>query len=805
MSKRLQQLTPTLILVVGTTIDRMYKENKELTLREIALILSPTIPTVLPILMGMLTDAWEAAWEAAKQTENLQALLQASSALLAPLWAMAVVWWVALFGPSPSDPTDAGAGAAGVKGGGHSETIEVEASLAFVRALVAYLTDPKHQASYQVQANKTVIQVGDADSYGGRGGGSSSGNRTTQTQEWTQVYIPYQNITILVDSLTLTFAKHNGAFQLCGAARSEAEAAAPVVDYPSVTSLTDLIPNPDLVAVMEQLRTSVSSKLMVNIGSMTLGTIEQKLYHDIATKCPKLKFQTFMIDLAIFRHLFHAEFGTTSMPAVHLYRMMLMSSVHKKQLNLFGHIFDATHDTTTLLTAPVERNSTVLERILDTLVLSEQQLRVFARDQVILRARTVWIQEFHKRDDSREDGAGDAANKDKNKDKNADSRRILSFHVASKDADAAKAQATFLDFVDVLQRSAPPAPVAAKVKIYDLKVTQEEKRYSDSNPEYQPYLEKKEMLSKMPQDAAATMLALADFARQTPPPEKLTRYSYESNVHATEVNEKYKSFDTLYLRERDVRALQNILHKFKNNRDLYEEYGLPNKLGILISGLPGTGKTTTIHAIASFLQKPIYYVHLNTVRTNEELQLIFDYVVLRSQEGGIIVFEDVDAMTTVVHDRARTGHAAATGGEGEGEKMTLEYLLNLLQGSLTRDGTIFIATTNHKEVLDPAFCREGRFDVQIDMKACDHYQVRRIYQKFVHRPICPEVLARIPEDVYTPAQLIFHLIQHIDSEEPCAEIMQRFLTKARSDERALPKSRSAESAGAADAGSVLAS
>lgn len=772
MSKRLQQLTPTLILVVGTTIDRMYKENKELTLREIALILSPTIPTVLPILMGMLTDAWEAAWEAAKQTENLQALLQASSALLAPLWAMAVVWWVALFGPSPSDPTDAGA--AGVKKGGHSETIEVEASLAFVRALVAYLTDPKHQASYQVQANKTVIQVGDADSYGGRGGGSSSGNRTTQTQEWTQVYIPYQDITILVDSLTLTFAKHNGAFQLCGAARSEVEAAVPGVDYPSVTSLADLIPNPDLAAVMEQLRTSVSSKLM-NIG-MAFDTLEYKMYYIIATKCPKLRIPTFMVDLAIFRHLYlnHAKSEKMSMPAVHLYRLMLVSSVHKKQLNLFGHLFEADlPDTNTLLTAPVDsHNTTLLGNILDKLVLSEQQLSVLDRDQVILRAKTVWMQEFHKRD-SREDGAGDATNKDKH----ADGRRILSFHVASKDADAAKAQATFLDFVDVLQRSAPPAPVAAKVKIYDLKVTQEETRYSDNNPEYQSYLEKKERLSKMPQDAVATMLALADFARQTPPPEKLTRYSYEPKVHATEVNEKYKSFDTLYLRERDVRALQNILHKFKNNRDLYEEYGLPNKLGILISGLPGTGKTTTIHAIASFLQKPIYYVHLNTVRANEELQLIFDYVVLRSQEGGIIVFEDVDAMTTVVHDRARTGHAAATGGEGEGEKMTLEYLLNLLQGSLTRDGTIFIATTNHKEVLDPAFCREGRFDVQIDMKACDHYQVRRIYQKFVHRPICPEVLARIPEDVYTPAQLIFHLIQHIDSEEPCAEIMHRFLTK----------------------------
>lgn len=222
----------------------------------------------------------------------------------------------------------------------------------------------------------------------------------------------------------------------------------------------------------------------------------------------------------------------------------------------------------------------------------------------------------------------------------------------------------------------------------------------------------------------------------------------------------------MYLREHDMKNLTTILGKFKNSTELFEEYGLPNKLGIMIHGKPGTGKTTTIHAIASFLQKNIYYVNLSTVESNEELQLIFDHVVLQVAGGGIIVFEDIDAMTNIVHER----HKDSTNG-----KFTLEYFLNLLQGSLTRDGTIFIATTNHIEKLDPAFYRVGRFDIKIDMKLCDHYQIKAIYSKFVGKSIDPVVLNQIEVDKYSPAEIIFHLVHHIQSEQKCEEIMAQFI------------------------------
>ncbi len=130
--------------------------------------------------------------------------------------------------------------------------------------------------------------------------------------------------------------------------------------------------------------------------------------------------------------------------------------------------------------------------------------------------------------------------------------------------------------------------------------------------------------------------------------------------------------------------------------------------------------------------------------------------------------EDIDAMTDVVHKRdydndsqkLRAITAAELIEESE-SPLTLEYFLNILQGSLTRNDTIFITTTNHIEVLDPAFVRDGRFDVKIEMLPADRYQIQNIYNVFFKRNISDEIINKISEYKYTPATLITHFVQYI--------------------------------------------
>ena len=124
-------------------------------------------------------------------------------------------------------------------------------------------------------------------------------------------------------------------------------------------------------------------------------------------------------------------------------------------------------------------------------------------------------------------------------------------------------------------------------------------------------------------------------------------------------------------------------------------------------------------------------------------------------------------MTNVVH--RRTSKTQSNG------NLTLECILNLLQGTLTHDGCIFLVTTNHLEKLDPAFYRDARFDVKINLEPCDHYQFNSIYKKFFNRSIPEELLLKIPENTITPATFITKLLPYLLSKENDSIIIKEFI------------------------------
>jgi len=80
------------------------------------------------------------------------------------------------------------------------------------------------------------------------------------------------------------------------------------------------------------------------------------------------------------------------------------------------------------------------------------------------------------------------------------------------------------------------------------------------------------------------------------------------------------------LRKEEKTQLVNLIDNYNNNKHKLIKLGLPDKLGILFEGLAGTGKTSSIEAIATHLKKPIYYMHLDTIKTNDQLTRVFDYV-----------------------------------------------------------------------------------------------------------------------------------------------------------------------------------
>lgn len=121
-----------------------------------------------------------------------------------------------------------------------------------------------------------------------------------------------------------------------------------------------------------------------------------------------------------------------------------------------------------------------------------------------------------------------------------------------------------------------------------------------------------------------------------------------------------KTFSSLF--HPDKASLLELLDAFSNGRGKFAIPGYPQKLGFLLHGPPGTGKTSFIKALAGHTGRSIVSIPLSRVRTNQELMdMMFDQVVnIEGQDMPvslpfskvIFIFEDVDACGDVVEKRA---------------------------------------------------------------------------------------------------------------------------------------------------------
>ena len=120
-----------------------------------------------------------------------------------------------------------------------------------------------------------------------------------------------------------------------------------------------------------------------------------------------------------------------------------------------------------------------------------------------------------------------------------------------------------------------------------------------------------------------------------------------------------KTFGSLFFREKE--SLLRLIQHFTNRSGKYSIPGYPHKLGLLLSGCPGSGKTSFIKALAQHTGRSIVNVPLARVSTNAELMSIFfnhrKYVEGENMPAKlgfkdvIFVMEDVDAASNVVKRR----------------------------------------------------------------------------------------------------------------------------------------------------------
>ena len=125
-----------------------------------------------------------------------------------------------------------------------------------------------------------------------------------------------------------------------------------------------------------------------------------------------------------------------------------------------------------------------------------------------------------------------------------------------------------------------------------------------------------------------------------------------------------KNLKNIYGKHVDI--VKKRIDLFKNNSVWYEERGIPLTLGILLSGKPGTGKTSLIKAIAKDTDRHIFNIKLNDKSTPEQLNDLFynevvkikntnnngmDNTIIVPLNKRIYVIEDIDCLSEIILDR----------------------------------------------------------------------------------------------------------------------------------------------------------
>jgi len=167
-------------------------------------------------------------------------------------------------------------------------------------------------------------------------------------------------------------------------------------------------------------------------------------------------------------------------------------------------------------------------------------------------------------------------------------------------------------------------------------------------------------------------------------------------------------FSTLFYPD-EIQEFMKYLERWKGSEDWYKKRALAWRMGALLEGPPGTGKSSFVRAIGQHFDFPIDVYDLISM-SNSELTKYWRKSLNRAP--CIVLIEDIDR----IFDKDKLMKEDSFSGKG---KLTMDGLLNVISGVEPADGILLFITANDASKIDPALgvtdehgisTRPGRID-----------------------------------------------------------------------------------------------
>jgi cell division protease FtsH len=157
---------------------------------------------------------------------------------------------------------------------------------------------------------------------------------------------------------------------------------------------------------------------------------------------------------------------------------------------------------------------------------------------------------------------------------------------------------------------------------------------------------------------------------------------------------------------------------FLRHPEKYRRLGGRIPHGVLLSGLPGTGKTLLARAVAGEADVPFF-----SMAASEFVEAIVGvgasrvrdlFMQAKEAAPAIVFIDELDAI-----GRSRTSGVAGFSGGNDEREQTLNQILTEMDGFDSSTSVIVVGATNRPDVLDSALLRPGRFDRRVAVQPPD--------------------------------------------------------------------------------------
>ncbi|GAB64449.1 cell division cycle ATPase [Plasmodium cynomolgi strain B] len=187
--------------------------------------------------------------------------------------------------------------------------------------------------------------------------------------------------------------------------------------------------------------------------------------------------------------------------------------------------------------------------------------------------------------------------------------------------------------------------------------------------------------------------------------EYLNREDYEE--HTDDIT--YEDLGGMKKQLNKIRELIELPLKYP---EIFISIGISAPKGVLMHGIPGTGKTSIAKAIANESNAYCYIINGPEImskhigESEQKLRKIFKKA---SEKTPCIIF--IDEIDSIANKRSKSTN--------ELEKRVVSQLLTLMDGLKKNNNVLVLAATNRPNSIDPALRRFGRFDREIEIPVPD--------------------------------------------------------------------------------------